>query len=68
VNSDQRDKTAAHPAWKEGRAIFSIGVDWNDDAPEKEKRRKKQNLVQISKHLGRIVGKDGGTYANEANP
>lgn len=57
-----------HPIWEESRALFSLSGDWEDDAPEEEKLKIKQGLVEISKRLGDIVGKDGGTYINEANP
>jgi hypothetical protein len=68
VNPSERDNTAVHPIWKESRAVFSLGTDWPDDAPAEEKFRKKQQAIQISKSLGEIVGADGGTYINEANP
>jgi hypothetical protein len=68
VDSSQRDKTAVHPIWKESRAIFSFGVDWVDNASASEKRRKKQQAVEMSYRLAEIVGPQGGTYINEANP
>jgi hypothetical protein len=68
VNSDKRDETAVHPIWKESRAIFSLGTDWPDDAPEEVKRTRKLKAVEVSKRLGEIVGPHGGTYTNEANP
>ncbi|KAF7505684.1 hypothetical protein GJ744_000533 [Endocarpon pusillum] len=68
VNSTERDNTAVHPAWKDSRAVFSLGTDWADDASGEERLRKKQQAVEISKRLGEIVGPDGGTYVNEANP
>lgn len=68
VNSAERDNTAVHPAWKDSRAVFSLGTDWADDASAEEKLRKKKQAVEISKRLGEIVGPDGGTYVNEANP
>jgi FAD/FMN-containing dehydrogenase len=42
--------------------------DWADDAPESEKKKMKQSLVEVSKALHDIVGPQGGTYMNEANP
>ncbi|WEW60423.1 hypothetical protein PRK78_005909 [Emydomyces testavorans] len=68
VNSAERDNTAAHSIWKQSRALMSFGANWKDDAPADEKRRGKLDLVEISKRLGQIVGPDGGTYLNEANP
>ncbi|ERF73264.1 hypothetical protein EPUS_03096 [Endocarpon pusillum Z07020] len=68
VNSAERDNTAVHPTWKDSRALFSLGTDWADDASAEEKLRKKLQAVEISKRLGDIVGPDGGTYVNEANP
>ncbi len=68
VNPAERDNTAVHPAWKDSRAILSIGTDWADDASAEEILSKKQQAVEVSKRLGEIVGPDGGTYVNEANP
>jgi hypothetical protein len=68
VNSAERDNTAVHPVWKDSRALLAIGTDWPDDAPAEEKLRKKTEAVRVSKRLGQIVGPDGGTYVNEANP
>ena len=68
VNSAERDNTAVHPAWKDSRAVFSLGTDWVDDASAEEKLRKKRQAVEVSKRLGEIVGPNGGTYVNEANP
>ncbi|KAI9840689.1 MAG: hypothetical protein M1837_001365 [Sclerophora amabilis] len=68
VNSENRDETAVHPAWKESQAVFSFGADWPDSTPTQEKKRRKEQLVELSNHLGEIVGPDGGTYVNEANP
>ena len=68
VNPAERDETSVHPIWKDSRAIFSISGDWADDAPEEEKRKIKKDLVDISGRLGKIVGENGGTYINEANP
>lgn len=68
MNPAERNNTAVHPIWNEGRGIFSLGTDWADDAPAEEKLRKKKEAVEVSKRLGEIVGPDGGTYVNEANP
>lgn len=68
VNPAERDRTATHPIWKDSVALFVLGADWADDAPAEEKVRKKKHAVAISKLLGEIVGPDGGTYINEANP
>lgn len=68
MNSQTRDSTAVHSAWKTSRGLFSLSTDWDDDVPESEKRSRKQQGVEISKRLAKIVGKDGGTYINEANP
>lgn len=45
-----------------------MGTDWADNASESEKRQKKLRAVEVSKRLTEIVGEDGGTYFNEANP
>jgi hypothetical protein len=68
VNPTERDNTAVHPAWKDSRALFALGTDWADDAPAEEKLSKKLQSIEISKRLGEIVGPEGGTYVNEANP
>jgi hypothetical protein len=68
VNSQSRDDTSVHSIWKESQAILSLGADWEDEAPESEKRRMKLMAVEASKRLAEIVGGDGGTYVNEANP
>lgn len=68
IDNHERDNTAVHPIWKKSRVIFSMGVNWADDASETEKKRKKQSSVEISKRLAKIVGSEGGTYINEANP
>lgn len=47
---------------------MSFGVDWPNNATNAEKKRRKQKLVEVSLELGKIVGPDGGTYVNEANP
>jgi hypothetical protein len=68
VNSQLRDQTSVHNIWKESRAILSMGANWADEAPEKEKRRMKLLAVEASRRLAQIVGRNGGTYVNEANP
>lgn len=68
VNSAERDNTAVHPIWKESHGVFSLSSNWPDNASEETKREKKNLLVEISNRLGDIVGPDGGTYINEANP
>lgn len=45
-----------------------MGTNWADEASEDEKRRRKFRAVEVSKRLAQIVGTDGGTYLNEANP
>ena len=47
---------------------MSYGIDWPNNATDAEKKQRKQNLVDISLELEKIVGLDGGTYVNEANP
>lgn len=68
VNSAERDNTAVHDIWKHSRALFTMSVDWRDDAPEAEKKRLKLQAVEVSGRFAEIVGPDGGTYINEANP
>ena len=68
MNNDERDNTAVHPAWKESHGVFSMSSDWPDNASEEVKKRGKQRVVEISNRLAEIVGPDGGTYVNEANP
>ncbi|ORY12190.1 FAD binding domain-containing protein [Clohesyomyces aquaticus] len=68
VNNNERDKTSVHNSWKQSVGVFSMGIDWKDDAPLEEKRRKKLRGVEVSKRLETIVGKGSGTYVNEANP
>ncbi|KAI1974981.1 hypothetical protein LOZ51_002484 [Ophidiomyces ophidiicola] len=68
VNPAERDNTATHPAWKYSRALLSVSANWKDDASADEKRRAQLQLVEISKKFSEIVGPDGGTYLNEANP
>jgi hypothetical protein len=68
VNPTERDHTAVHPTWKDSRALFTLGTDWADDAPAEEKLSKKLQAIEISRRLGEIVGPEGGTYVNEANP
>ncbi|RPA79878.1 FAD binding domain-containing protein [Ascobolus immersus RN42] len=68
VNSAGRDDTAVHEAWKTSRAIFSLGIDWPNDTPTEEKKRLKRRTQEVSRRFTEIVGKEGGTYVNEANP
>lgn len=68
VNNDQRDKTAVHDVWKRSHALIGIGIDWKDTASVEERQQKIQHLVQLSERFTEIVGEDGGTYINEANP
>ena len=75
VNPSVRDQTSVHPIWAESRGVFSLGIDWADNTPPEEIKRKRLRSVQVSRRLGEIVrlGKgDGkgleGTYVNEANP
>ena len=44
-----------------------MGVDWTNEATNEQKKRRKEQLVEVSRELGKIVG-GGGTYLNEANP
>lgn len=68
VNPEKRDETSVHPAWKESVGVFSMGINWADDASEAEKKRLKEMPVEASLRLEDIVSKAGGTYLNEANP
>ncbi|KAE8371861.1 hypothetical protein BDV26DRAFT_298399 [Aspergillus bertholletiae] len=68
VNNDERDNTAIHDVWKHSHALLSISVDWADTATESEKRAKRHEAVELSRKLTDIVGEEGGTYVNEANP
>jgi hypothetical protein len=68
VNVDKRDETSVHSTWKESVALFSLSVNWPDDASEAEKKRLKKMLVEASLKLEHIVGEGSGTYLNEANP
>jgi hypothetical protein len=68
VNPTERANTAVHPVWAQSVALFSFSADFSDNADAAEKRRKKQRLQEVSKGLEQIVGSDGGTYMNEANP
>ena len=43
-------------------------MDWANRASVAEKTRLRKQLVQASLDLEEIVGSDGGTYINEANP
>lgn len=47
---------------------MSYGINWPNNATEAEKKQRKQTLVDIRLKLEKIVGRDGGTYVNEANP
>jgi hypothetical protein len=68
VSSIHRHETSVHPIWSSSRALLSLGVDWADDIPEAEKLRLKLRGVEASRKLADIVGQEGGTYINEANP
>lgn len=68
VNNDQRDNTAVHDIWKRSHALLSIGTDWKDNATDRERSVKRHRMVRLSDRFTEIVGEDGGTYANEANP
>ncbi|KOC15294.1 FAD binding domain protein [Aspergillus flavus AF70] len=68
VNNDKRDNTAVHDVWKHSHGLLSVSVDWADTATDSEKESKRQQTVQLSKRLTEIVGSEGGTYVNEANP
>ncbi|KAH8697409.1 FAD binding domain protein [Talaromyces proteolyticus] len=68
ANNDERDNTAVHEIWKQAHGVFSISTDWNDNATAEEKHRKREVMVHLSNRLTDIVGEDGGTYVNEANP
>jgi hypothetical protein len=68
ANNDERDNTAVHEIWKKSHGVFSASVDWADNASAAEKHQKRELLVHMSNQLTDIVGEDGGTYVNEANP
>ncbi|KAL2869175.1 FAD/FMN-containing protein [Aspergillus lucknowensis] len=68
VNNDERDNTAVNEIWKHSHALLSISIDWEDNAPDWEKREKRQHAVMLSKQFTDIVGEHGGTYINEASP
>ncbi|KAA8650336.1 hypothetical protein EYZ11_000705 [Aspergillus tanneri] len=68
VNNDERDNTAIHDVWKHSHGLLSVSTNWADNATESEKHKKRQQAVQHSNRLTEIVGSDGGTYTNEANP
>ncbi|KAF3893398.1 FAD-binding PCMH-type domain-containing protein [Trichophyton interdigitale] len=68
VNSDERDNTSVHSSFKDSRALISFSVDWADNASEQEKKRAKKTSAEVSKRLAEIVGKETGTYLNEASP
>ncbi|GAB1192745.1 hypothetical protein APSETT444_001941 [Aspergillus pseudonomiae] len=68
VNNGERDSTAVHDIWKHSHGLLSVSVDWADTATDSEKQKKRHQAVQLSKQLTEIVGAEGGTYVNEANP
>ncbi|KAL2818747.1 hypothetical protein BDW59DRAFT_181875 [Aspergillus cavernicola] len=68
VNNDERDNTAVNEIWKHSHALLTISVDWANNATESEKHEKRLHAVGISETLTKIVGSEGGTYVNEANP
>lgn len=68
VNNEERDNTAVNDIWKHSHALMSISVDWANNATESEKHAKRLHAVQISESFTNIVGSEGGTYVNEANP
>ncbi|KAF7588253.1 hypothetical protein BBP40_005975 [Aspergillus hancockii] len=68
VNNDERDNTAVHDVWKQSHGVMSLSVDWADTASDAEKQEKRHNMVELSRRFTEIVGSDGGTYVNEANP
>lgn len=68
VNNSERDSTAVHEIWKESHALLSISTNWADNATSAEKKRKRRRMVKLSDQFTEIVGADGGTYINEANP
>ncbi|KAF2404867.1 putative FAD binding domain protein [Trichodelitschia bisporula] len=68
VNQAERNNTSVHPSWATSYGVLSYGVDWTENATAVEQKRKKEMLVEISKALADIMGKDTGTYVNEANP
>jgi hypothetical protein len=68
VNNDERDNTAVHEIWKRSHGVFSISTNWPDNATAAEKHQKRRKMVNLSSRMTEIVGSDGGTYINEANP
>lgn len=68
VNNEERDNTAVHGIWKHSHALMSISIDWANNATEHEKHAKRLHAVEISETFTNIVGSEGGTYINEANP
>jgi hypothetical protein len=68
VDNKERDNTAVHEIWKDSHALLSISVNWLDNATACEKEEKRHQMVQLSKRFTEIVGRDGGTYVNEASP
>lgn len=68
VNNDERDNTAIHDIWKYSIGLLTVSVDWADNATESVKHQKRLQAVNFSHRLTEIVGSNGGTYINEANP
>ncbi|KAJ5161827.1 hypothetical protein N7492_007219 [Penicillium capsulatum] len=68
INNDERNNTAVNDIWKHSHALLGISVDWANNATQSEKHKKRLHAVQISEALAKIVGSEGGTYTNEANP
>lgn len=68
VNNDERDNTAVNNIWKHSHALMSISIDWADNATKSEKQQKRLHAVMMSQNFTKIVGTNGGTYFNEANP
>lgn len=68
VNPAERANTAVNPQWDLGNGVLSFGLDYSDEAPEEEKRAKRQRLVEISNLYDEIAGPESGAYINEANP
>jgi hypothetical protein len=68
VNNHERDNTAVHDIWKRSHALMSLSVDWSDTASDAEKQEKRREMVELSERFTEIVGSEGGTYVNEANP
>ncbi|KAF2458268.1 putative FAD binding domain protein [Lineolata rhizophorae] len=68
VNPTNRANTAVNSVWDFSHALLSFGIDWADDEPAHVKTERKQRLVEISRRFDAVIGPDGGTYINEANP